>query len=467
MNRKAARWHRLWLLFLFVLTLPLVTPRLRGADEIQYFSYLPSVVFDGDLELGDEYSHFYARDPRGLAGFKATFLDRMEPATGRHINFAPVGSAILWSPFYAVAHGSVLKARDLGYSVPADGLSWPYEAAACYASAFYGLLGLLLVHNLLVRRAGLAPDAATATVLAVWYGTPVVYYMTVAPGFSHATSLFAVAALLSAWLSARDRETEPGDAGLNRWALVGLCGGVAGLVREQDALFLLAPAGDLVWRAVRQRRLWRPLGALVMLVVCAVFAFVPQLLAYREINGHFGPSRLVARKMSYQSPHFLEVLFDPAHGLYLWAPLLLFATAGLLLAWRRPARPAGRAVVPWLALAFLAQVWINGAVESWTLAGAFGQRRFVSSTPILAWGLAALVAWGLTRLGRAAVSVVLTLFVWWNLSLAVQFGLKLMDRQGLEWPKVAVNQVTAVPRVFVRAAVLFATDRERLVREGP
>ena len=61
----------------------------------------------------------------------------------------------------------------------------------------------------------------------------------------------------------------------------------------------------------------------------------------------------------------------------------------------------------------------------------------------------------------------LAVFVSWNLGLMVQFGLKLMDRQQLEWPRVAVNQVSEVPRHLVRAAWLFFTDRERLVREGP
>ena len=48
----------------------------------------------------------------------------------------------------------------------------------------------------------------------------------------------------------------------------------------------------------------------------------------------------------------------------------------------------------------------------------------------------------------------------------IQFGLKLMDRQRLEWPRVAVNQVTEVPPRLLRVGLLFFTDRERLVREG-
>jgi hypothetical protein len=119
-----------------------------------------------------------------------------------------------------------------------------------------------------------------------------------------------------------------------------------------------------------------------------------------------------------------------------------------------------------LALALLLQVWINGAVESWTQAGAFGSRRFVSSTPVFAWGLAALLAAVPARRERLAAACV-AVFVWWNVGLMVQFGLKLMDRQRLEWPRVAVNQVSAVPRHLGRAAWLFFTNRERLVREGP
>jgi hypothetical protein len=196
----------------------------------------------------------------------------------------------------------------------------------------------------------------------------------------------------------------------------------------------------------------------------AATVFAPQLLAYHAINGRYGPSRLVARKMSYASPHALGVLFDPAHGLFAWAPLLVLASAGLLLAVQhaRGKDPLPLALAAGLAL----QVWINGSVESWTQAGAFGARRFVGITPVFACGLAALLAAMLPRLGRRTVAAILIVFVWWNVSLMVQFGLKLMDRQGLEWPRVAINQVIEVPRRLGHSAWLFFTDRERLVREG-
>jgi len=450
---------RRWLLAAFAVTLPLVTPRIRGADEIEYFSYLRSIVFDGDLAFGNEYEHFYVRDPEGLAGFSETFLELREPATGRHINFAPLGSALLWSPFYLAAHAGVRLARTLGSDVAADGYSLPYVAAACYASALYAFVGLLLVHGALRRFAGIPEPAATLAVLGLWFGSPVLYYMTIAPAFSHACSLFAVSLVIA--LTLREDERDGDDLG--GWALIGAACGLAGLVREQDVLIGILPAGLLAARLVRERRLALVLRQGTTLALSGALVFLPQLLAYRALNGSFGPSRMVARKMSWSSPHFFEVLLDPGHGLFVWTPLLLVAAVGLVAATfrRRPPR-----LLPWLAVALLLQVWINGAVESWSQAGAFGSRRFVGATAIFAFGLAAAADAGVRRFGRSVPALAVALCVWWNLSLMVQFGLNIMDRQRLDWPDVARAQLTDVPRRLGGAAWLFFTDRERLVREA-
>jgi hypothetical protein len=451
------------LVVLFALTLPLVTPRLRGADEIEYFAYLRSSVFDGDLHFENEYRHFYERDPRGLDGFRATFLDRREEATGRPINFAPLGTALLWAPFYLLAHAGVLLARALGSGVAADGFSTSYLAAACFASAIYAFAGLLLTHHVLVRWAKVSEAAATLATAALWLGSPLLYYVTLAPGFAHACSFFVAALLVVLFLRAQERAE--GGPRLLDWALVGAAVGLASLVREQDGLLAVIPGAWLLTRLRREP--WVTVQRGAVLLATAAVVFTPQLFAYRALNGRFGPSRLVGRKMSYASPHLLEVLFDPGHGLFFWTPLLLLALAGLALALWRPAAPGTRRLTGLLTLGLLAQVWINGCIESWSQAGAFGSRRFVGVTVVFAWGLAALVDRLLPRLGRVPVTAVLALFAWWNMSLMVQFGLKLMDRQRLEWPRVAVSQFTEVPPRLFRTALLFFTDRERLVREAP
>jgi hypothetical protein len=86
---------------------------------------------------------------------------------------------------------------------------------------------------------------------------------------------------------------------------------------------------------------------------------------------------------------------------------------------------------------------------------------------LVLFGLAAFGERVAPKLPRRVTIAGAAVAVWWNLSLMVQFGLKLMDRQRLEWPRVAVNQVTAVPPRLLRVGWLFLTDRESLLREGP
>jgi hypothetical protein len=167
---------------LFLLSLPAVTTRLYASDEIEYFAWLRSWAFDRDVDFENEYQYFYdtgvAHDPL----FHETFLERVN-ANGRRENFAPVGTAVLWAPFYLGGH---LVALATG--APADGFSRPYIAAVTYGSALYGLLAVVLTLAI-VRRvmpAGILPS------LAVWFGTPLLFYMYVAPGFSHACSAFGV-----------------------------------------------------------------------------------------------------------------------------------------------------------------------------------------------------------------------------------------------------------------------------------
>src|SRR5690606_5272947 len=100
----------------------------------------------------------------------------------------------------------------------------------------------------------------------------------------------------------------------------------------------------------------------------------------------------------------------------------------------------------------------------WTVAGSFGQRRFVALTPLLVVGMAAWIAW--LRHGsvavRAAASAVAVLLVWWNVGLMAQFGLHLMDRQRLSIAENARITFTRIPRELPSLAVQYFTDRRSL-----
>jgi hypothetical protein len=419
------------LALLLFLSLPLVTPRIAESDAVEYFSYLPSLLFDRDLDFEDEYTYFYQEDPDGRAGFKETFLDR-STATGLKLNFSPIGTALLWSPFYLAAH---LVARS------EDGMSQPYRTAVAFASALYAAAGLFLCYRLARRFA--SAFASFAAVAALWWATPVAYYMYVAPGMSHAASLFAVAVFFTLWPWAV-------AGGLGRWAVWGASAGLMAVVREQDFFFAAAALVAAVGLPDRLKRL-AAFGAAALLV------FLPQLAVYQVLNGRPRPSPHIENKMSWISPHFFEVLFSTEHGLFFWSPILfLFFAGGLWMLKKEKA--SGLALLA----AFLAQVYISGAVDSWTQAGAFGARRFVGGTAIFAvWGATALATLE-PRLRRAGVAAAASLFILWNVSLMIQFGLGLMDRQRLVWSQIVHNHVHEVPPRLLSVARSYLWARDEL-----
>ncbi len=481
----------LGLALLFVLSLPAVTARIYASDEIEYFAWLRSVWFDGDVSFENEYRHFYDRGVAASPGFHETFLERTTE-TGYRINFAPAGSALLWAPFYAATDVVVRLGNRAGWAVAADGFSPPYIAAVSYGSAVLGFLAVLLS----IRASELVVGRGVAAAVAVWLGTPLVFYMYIAPPMSHAPAAFAVAAFVVTWLKVRRAWSPLGLASL------GALAAVMTMVREQDAFFVLGPALDLAWHTLAPRarsavplarRLVARVPGLIVGATSFAVVFLPQAIGYVLLNGRLGPSRIVARKMSWSSPHGLDVLVSPEHGFFLWTPLALVAIAGLLwLVWRgrRPPGhevPAGHsrpdaAALPLLSrdpgdaaraafcvlIMVLGQVYVAGSVESWTVAGAFGQRRFVSLTPLLVIGLAA--AFEAVRphpiVRRLGAALVVAL-VWWNLGLLAQFGTGLMDRQRLELSRNAYNTSVVVPRALPGLAYRYFFNRASFYRPSP
>ena len=465
---------RLWGLFtlLFVLSLPAVTPRIYASDEIEYFAYLRSLWFDRDLSFDNEYRHFVdagvaqgsrpREDGTGMYGdrFAETFLEASTP-TGLRPNFAPIGSAILWAPFYAVADLSVRTTRFFGGQLRADGYSWPYITATTYGSAVYGFLAIILSIIVTRRLAGAGHLAAFVT----WVGTPLLFYMYVSPGMSHAGSAFAVAAFVAAWLSVRRRWSARGFVAL---------GGLAALmtmVREQDLFIVVGPAVDFLATAARRyrsRAVGQPAASRLFLNACfgaAAFAvtFIPQAAAYLVLNGRLWPSDDVAGKMVWTAPYAASVLLSPEHGLLLWTPLAaigILGLAGVSIGTIPSPHREGRWLAAMLLLMFLAQVYVSGSVESWSAAGSFGHRRFVGLTVVLAVGVALFMSAARARWLRCGAASLVVLSIWWNVALMAQFGTGIMNRQRLELGKNAYDSFVTVPKLVPELVYRYLFDRE-------
>jgi hypothetical protein len=478
--------ERAWLVLalLFIVSLPAITPRLYASDEIEYFSYLRSLWFDHDVSFDNEYRHFYEAGLARSGDFHETFLERTTP-TGRRYNFGTMGCAILWAPFYAVGDLAAHALAAAGQPVQTDGYSRPYVVAVAFGSAFYGWLAILLsLHAArMLTDSGRDGSRPVLAGLATWFGTPLVFYMYVAPGFSHAVSAFTVAVFVVAWLHVRRRWTIAGVA------FLGALAALMAMVREQDAFFAGGAALDFTLTFLaRFRRGDEPsaapgparllLSAAVGTLTFAV-VFLPQALAYLALNGRIGPSDVVARKMTWIAPYALDVVVSPEHGFLFWTPLAVLALAGLILLATGGEESAGgaaagepgvaadrRRIAICLLVMVLLQVYVNGSIKSWTVAGGFGQRRFVALTIVVVIGLGALLSRARTGFARIAATAALVVCVWWNLAMMVEFGSGMMDRQRLDIGANAYNAFIVVPRELPALGYRYLFHRDSFYKWG-
>jgi hypothetical protein len=449
------------LLAIFLFTLPLLNPWVRG-DGVGYYAYARAPLIEHNLDFTHDYQSANESFRSGAFDENGQIKNEYHTRTGHLENHFTVGPAMLWSPFLLVAHSGVLLARALGSTIPADGFSAPYRYAMAFATGLYGFLALLLSFRLARKYVG--PTWSFFATVAIWWASSLPVYMYFNPSWSHAHSAFMCALFLWYWDLTREHHS------LVQWLVLGV---IVGLMLDVYYANLMV-ASVLAVEAVGQYA--HILGSgrsafpnflqlitrhlLFGLVVCLVM--VPTFLSRWVVyGGPFETGYLSIRDFLWHSPVFLRVLFSSDHGLLSWTPLLGFAIFGLfLLAFRLP-----KIGIPFVAALVTFYVFIS-VYRDWTGISSFGNRFFVSLTPLFIVGLAYLLECLATLFSRkrtalAVCAGVLTCFVLWNLGLIYQWGIHLVPARGpISFRQATYNQFFIVP------AKLTSTLRNYLFRRG-
>ena len=348
------RWALLTLVVLCSL-LYLRHPRSLDADGIQYFTYARSWIFDRDLDMTNDYA----------------LLGQQMAAK----NVLPVGAPLVWSVLLAPMY-LVLSVLGLVFGFEVTGAEPMFIAGACLTSIALGSAGLLLLYREL--RAYATPLASLLSVLLVWFGSPLRFYMRVLPSFAHAIEFFAgVLVVVTA-----KRLHEQGSSA--RAFKAGLACGLVYLVRSQDGLLLLVPAIFIfdAWlhhrnpaRMIREGALTLAGFASLAWIQSAVWWSMfgtPFLVPHKTLHGEAFAAPAV--------PKLLEMLFSDRGGLFSTYPITLLAVMGLPFVLRKSR--------PWAVAALLVLIlqWrLNASIFDW-----YQVRRFTGTIPLIALGLSAI-----------------------------------------------------------------------------
>ncbi|MFQ6015999.1 MAG: glycosyltransferase family 39 protein, partial [Anaerolineae bacterium] len=356
-----------WLLLAItvVLFLTFDRPLVRG-DGLAYFMWLDSIARDHDLELANQVEHFHP-----FVSYQAFFNQK----TQRYVSVFPYGSALLWAPFYWLAmladRAPLFHIND-PYFIQYQGITFPYSFFTMLGTNLLALASLALTYA--SARRFVHPLPAAAASLAIFVGTPLLYYSTIEPYSSHVPGTFAVALILFLYSRYRERT--------RTWFLMGVAAGLAVLIRWQLALYALPMMAIPLVRKELGKAGTFALGFL------ALAWHVPY--SWQAMFG--SPWVVPAAEQTGASfllgPVFIrEVLFSGEKGLFVWAPVAALALLGLA-----PLSERDRA----LSLAILAflilQTLISASVADWWAGWGFGMRRMIELAPALALGLAAFLA---------------------------------------------------------------------------
>lgn len=342
---------------------------LPHGDGLYHYAQVRSLVLDGDLRLANDYARL--GNPHGQPV-------RDDGWAGSHFT---IGTAITWIPTFALAHAVTWTGDAVGvWEDPGDGSSARCQWITMLGSVLAGCLALWLVARLLLRW--LDARAVGLAVLLLALATPLWWYMTRQPSWSHAASALAVAGLCHATAAGGPSQ------GIRRGAITGLWLGLVVLVRPQELVFAIWPVGEGLAALRHADRRRDAAGGLAALVVVAGLGWLPQAWVWQQVYGSAWQVPQGPGFMRWAHSQWDLVLWSSRGGLLAWSPAIGLSLVGLLLAARRgPARWPARALLASLVL----DVYVCGAVDDWWGGWAFGGRRLVGASVAFALGWATLV----------------------------------------------------------------------------
>ena len=448
------------LIVLFLLTLPLVNPWVRG-DGVGYYAYARAMLIEHSLDFQKDWKSANASFTMTRFDARGNLLPENFTSTGHIQNHFTVGPALLWAPFLIVAHGGVLLSDALGAHIPADGFSWPYVYAMAIATAIYGFLGLWISFRL-ARRYFSEPAAFIAT-LGIWFASSLPVYMYFNPSWSHAQSAFVVALFLWYWNHTREGRS------LLQWILLGLLTGLALDVYYPNFIILLLPGVEslAVYAGMASKlpgNKSRFAAGNVAYSAGVLVGFLPTLITRAIIYGSGTETGYVSVfDWSWLRPHLLSVLFSSDHGVLSWTPIIFFSIIGLMALLRRD-RQLGIILLCVVA----GFIYFIAAYPTWDGLSSYGNRFFVSLTAVFVIGLAGavetlqgvLTAWR----GRALAYGATAALIVWNLAFIYQWGVHLVPARGpISWHQMVYNQFEVVPERVATDLGEYFTHRKALM----
>lgn len=345
--------------------------RVIANDIISYYAYLPATFVYGDFTLS-----FMDKIPDDYGN---KFWPKISPI-GKKVIITSCGMSAMYFPFFIIAHPF---AQYLGYQ--ANGFTAPYKFAIVFGSMFYLFLGLFFMRKLLIRY--FSDLVSALVIMAIMLSTNILWYATVEAAMTHVFSF----SLISIFLYSTDRWHE--KITVKQTILLGFLIGLISLIRPTNivviiilVLWKITTFNELKTRILLFLNKWY----LVLFMILIFFlVWIPQFLYWKTVAGQYLYfSYPDSNHFYFGNPQLFNNLLSWRKGLLIYTPIMALSFFGIGLMYRKNKQFFWPVMVYFIISWYIISSWWD-----WWYGGGFGNRPYIDSYSIYAFGLATFLTW--------------------------------------------------------------------------
>jgi len=383
---------------------------------------IDKIIVGSDMEGYYQYLfHFFVKD--------WSLFDRM-PWTvpfgeGKTLSMFTCGIAILWSPFFLMAH-----LISIFSGLPADGKTGLYYGFILVGGIFYTYIGLVFIYKFL--RDFFEHKVSLITTSLFFLATNVFFYsVLLGAGMSHIYS-FSMIAIYLYYCNQFSK-----DSSLKNLIFLGVPFAMAVLIRPTNMIsgLYLFLYGVSNWTTFKEKfYFWvKNYRAIIGLLMIGIIVFIPQMAYWHFVTGKF----LVYSYQEYgfpnwNAPKFGVVLFGKYNGWLTYTPIVWFGLTGLfILLWRKQMNSLS------VLLILIVSVYINASWWVPTFAAAVGQRAMIDYLPLLSLPMAFVINQirDRSKAVRIVLGLVILLFVFYNIQFGFRYDSGMWWDSPMSWTK--------------------------------
>lgn len=360
-------------------------------DAKMYYTITRSVVKDSDLNFVNEFKKFSIKTDTGKNGLP--------------INIQPPGTSIVWIYPFLETDYLVTGLKTLGFNFENSGYELTYQIGLGIFNIYLSLAGFLFLY--LFLRSFFSKKISLTTIIFLFGATNLLYYISFEPLNSHIPSFF-LSALLFYYLE-KQKKFSIKDA-----FFAGLITGFAALVRTQDFLLFLIPAGYIYIHFSKKPD---SLITLYPIFLSGIFiGFIPQIYYWKVVFDTFWKSPYINYGFSLLKPKPYYVLFNLHNGLFSTTPILLFSFVFLILYLKKNKLISGISLIY-----FLIQLVVVSSYSMYYQFDSYAIRMLITTYPLLSLGLSNLIDSLSRKIGYQKLVLIGLLFILMNIYLIFNF----------------------------------------------